>query len=128
MALSKRRLSVIVLGILIASLALRFAPLTIGIPVTVNTTTQELTAGGIVGSGSTSFNGELLDGTQYITTWMANGDSEKVVMQGQYRPLPFQAAFIRGCRYTTTLNTGLGWGPAANPHQEWSSQPGSEWA
>ena len=125
MVLSKRHLSVAVLLVIIASLALRFTPLTIGVPVSVNENTEEIQAGGLVGSGSTSFlnaagePGELLDGTQYITSWMADsGDSEKIVTEGRYRAIPLQAAFVRGCQYTTSLNIGLGWVPAANPNQE----------
>ena len=103
---------------MVISLALRFTAFTIAAPVIVNTVTQDLESSGWLGTGSTSFGGELLDGTQYITSWREQGDSEKLVAEGAYTPRLFEAAFIRGCRYFWSLNTGLGWNPMAEPIQE----------
>lgn len=108
MALSKRRLSVIVLGVLLVSLALRFTPLTIGVPIFLNTDTQVFNIEGWEARGSTSFGGELLDGAQYITSWMPNGDSEKMVAEVEMKFNLF-ASYRDDCRYFWYLNTGLGW-------------------
>ncbi len=118
MDLTRKRLGIFILAVAIVSVGLQVGAFVIAVPVIVNTETQDLEAGGIEGTGSSSFDGELLDGTQYITSWMANGDSEKLVAQGAYAPRLFQAAFIRGCRYFWSLNTGLGWNAMAEPIQE----------
>ncbi len=118
MALSKRHLGVLVLGVLLVSLALRFVPLSIGAFVAVNTETQVFNIEQWEAFGSSSFNGELLDGTQYITSWMHNGDSEKVIAQAEVRFVRLDASFRDGCRYLTSLNTGFGWQPMDEPIQE----------
>ncbi len=111
MVLSKRHLSFLVLGILVVSFAINFVPLTIGSLVTVNTETQTWVKRNWEGAGSPSFDGELLDGTQYITSWMHNGDSEKIVAEGQIKYLFPAGDLLRKCRYYTYATTTGVWKP-----------------
>lgn len=107
--LTKRRTSTFVLAIIGISLALVYvAPLTL-VPFPVNTDTQRFGYRNWEATGSNSFNGELLDTTKYITSWLANGDSEKIVAQGQIRYRFPAGDLLRECRYAWYLNDGLGW-------------------
>ncbi len=118
MALSKRFPGVLVLGVLVVSLGLQFVPLTIGTFVAVNTETQRFEERGWTGTGSASFDGELLDGSQIITSWMENGDSEKVIAQGRIKSNLFNPNLLWGCRYVWEINWGFGWNPIDLPVQD----------
>ncbi len=132
MTLSKRHLGLLVLGVLLVSLALRFAPLTIGAFVTVNEDTQRFEERGWHGTGFVSYEAELLDGTEYITSWMPeSGDSEKILAGGQIMSNLFNPNFLWGCRYSWELNVGLGWVPMDEPIQDVacpSTFYGTEWS
>lgn len=117
--LSRRRLSSVALAVLAVSALLYLAgPAFTTFTVPVDTTTRRTPTHGWTVGGSDSFQGELLDSTQYITSWLDNGDSEKLVAQAKVDDLGFGNALPFGCRYLWSVNTGLGWGSLDPPIQE----------